>query len=148
MDRRNVFDLPPWTPRRAAHPRLRRAKRFRAHLRKKRNSQAARVGRLRRTLAPLSHRSQLVHVARRGTLRQDAQNHEEHESEEARQAREEIQQEVRCKEALHKEESVAREKAVVERSLQERSFAALRMTAPAAGARCAALLRRIPHGKK
>jgi 3-methyladenine DNA glycosylase/8-oxoguanine DNA glycosylase len=47
-----------------AHPRLRRAKRFRARLRQERNSEAARTGRLRRTLAPLPHRSQLVHVAR------------------------------------------------------------------------------------
>src|SRR5271156_1107227 len=115
MDRRNVFDLPPWTPRRAAHPRLRRAKRFRAHLRKKRNSQAARVGRLRRTLAPLSHRSQLVHVARRGTLRQNPQNHEEHESEEARQAREEIQQEVDRKEAPRKEENITHKKTALGR---------------------------------
>ena len=59
---------------------------------------------------------------------------------------EEIQQEVRCKKALRKEESVASEKTVVERPLQERSFAALRMTARDAGARCAALLWRISHG--
>src|SRR5277367_2630355 len=114
MDRGNVSDLPPGPPGRAAHPRLRRAKRLRADLRQKRNSQAARVSRLRRTLAPLPHRSQLVHVARGGTLRQDAQNHEEHQSEEAWEAREdEVQEEVRRKEALHKEESIAREKTVV-----------------------------------
>jgi len=107
-----IFRLP---PRRTAHPRLRRAKRFRAHLRQKSSSQAARTRRLRRTLAPLPHRRQLVHVARRRTLRQDAQAYEKHKSEEARQAAEEIKQEGRRKEALRKEENIAKKKAFIGR---------------------------------
>lgn len=60
------FDFPPRPPRRAPHSRLRRAKGICAHLRQKENSQAARTRQVRRTLASLSHRSLVVHVARRG----------------------------------------------------------------------------------
>jgi len=58
------FDLPSRPPRRPPHTRPRRKKRLVRNLRQKTHAQAQATPRLRRTLAPLPHRRQLVHVAR------------------------------------------------------------------------------------
>src|SRR5207344_2931189 len=55
---------------RSPHPRPRRTKRLVHHLRQKTQAQTQRTPRFRRTLAPLPHRRQLVHVARLPPRRQ------------------------------------------------------------------------------
>src|SRR5258706_2844807 len=63
LDRRNVPNLQSRPPRRPTHPRPGSKKRLVSDLRQKTHAQAQRTPSLRRTLAPLSHHSQLVHVA-------------------------------------------------------------------------------------
>src|SRR5579863_986110 len=70
LDRRDVPDLPSWTPRRFADPRLWRAERVCPHVWKAAHPEAERASEIWRALASLPHRRELVHVARRRTGRQ------------------------------------------------------------------------------
>jgi hypothetical protein len=67
LDRRDAPDFSFGTPKHPAGLGFWSAKRFSVGVRKKKDADSERAGRARRALAPVSHRSQLVFVARLGT---------------------------------------------------------------------------------